>query len=183
VKRAELQSNLAMMVVLLGLSMFFATLLMGYAIFRTSADSWPPQGMVKLSLLLPSLSTLVIFISGLTCYQTIVNIKQNNLKMANKNLNRTILLGIGFMVLQGFLWANMKSSGVFVYSGIFASVLYGFTWIHAAHVVAGLIALGYLKWNLKPGTQNLLMKAVNVEKFWYFLELIWIIMFITLFVI
>ena len=182
-KRAELQSNLGMMVVLLGLAMFFATLFMGYAIYRTSADVWPPQGMLKISLLLPSLSTLVIFLSGLTCYQTVANIKISDMKLANKNLDRTLVLGLAFMVLQGFLWSHMKSSGVFVYSGIFASVLYGFTWIHAAHVVAGMVLLVYLKWNLRPGSTNVLMKAVNVEKFWYFLELIWIIMFITLFVI
>jgi cytochrome c oxidase subunit 3 len=86
------------------------------------------------------------------------------------------------MVLQGLLWNEMKSSGLFVSSGIFASITYAFTWIHFAHMVAGLLALLYLKKILKSETINLLTKTSSVENFWYFLEIVWIIMFITLFV-
>jgi len=78
----------------------------------------------------------------------------------------------------------MKSTGVYVEtSGIFGSVIYGFTWIHAVHMVLGLCALLYLKIVLKPNTVNVLQKTVNVEKFWHFLGVIWIIMFLTLFVL
>lgn len=183
IKRHEMQHNLAMTVVLIMMSMLFATLFMGYAIYRTSADMWPPMGIQKVSLLLPSISTLMIFISSCFLYQAKKLIKMNDLKNAKSHVNYTLLFGWGFMMTQGFLWYHLKATGLYVSSGIYASTFYAFTWIHAVHMVAGIITLMYLKKVLKPETQNLMQKAINVEKFWYSLEIIWIIMFVTLFVI
>jgi cytochrome c oxidase subunit 3 len=76
----------------------------------------------------------------------------------------------------------MKGAGLYVSSGIFASLTYAFTWIHFAHMVLGVLALFYLKKVLRPQTQNILTKTSSVGNFWYFLEIVWIIMFITLFV-
>lgn len=182
-KRADLQSNLAMTVLLTGFSMFFATLLMGYGIFRTSNEFWPPVGFSKIDLTLPSISTALILLSSFFCYQVKANVKAKNLTKARLNLNLTLALGLGFMVTQSFLWAHMKDTGMLVGSGIFSSILYGFTWIHAAHVVAGILTLVYLSIVLKPTDDRLLIKAVNVEKFWHFLGVVWIMMFITIFVL
>ena len=113
-----------------------------------------------------------------------MSVKGDNLGKAHFNLNITLLLGLGFLVTQSYLWFHMKQSGVFVAtSGIFGSIIYGFTWIHAVHMILGLGSLLYLKVALKPGQSNLLQKSINVEKFWHFLGVIWIIMFLTLFVL
>jgi cytochrome c oxidase subunit III len=182
VKRLDLQSNLAMTVTITGLSMFFATLMMGYAIYRSSSTFWPPMGFSKVSLTVPSISTFLILLSSWFCYQIKGNVKARDLKKARLNLNLTLLLGIGFMITQSLFWSELNASGLYVNSGIFASILYGFTWIHAAHVVAGIMTLVYLSFVLKPTDDRLLIKAINVEKFWHFLGVIWLMMFITLFV-
>lgn len=181
-KRGELQINLATNIVLISMAMLFATLFMGYAIYRSNAPIWPPMGMMKVSLLLPTLSTVVIFISSFFCYGTTASIKKNDFSRAHRNLNFSILLGIGFVALQCLTWSQMKSMGLYAHSGIFASITYALTWIHAAHMVGGLIALVYLKKILKPETLQLIPKAKSVEAFWYFLEIVWIVMFLTLFV-
>ncbi len=182
-KRSELQNNLAMTILLIGMSMLFATLFMGYAVYRTSAPMWPPMGIQKVSLVLPILSTVLILLSSCFYYFSRKGIKNGDFKQANLHLNFTILCGLGFMITQGMLWSHLKTTGLYVSSGLFASILYAFTWIHAAHMVAGIFALLYLKKILKPSTENLEHKAQNVEKFWYFLEIVWLIMFVTLFVI
>jgi cytochrome c oxidase subunit III len=177
-----MQNDLAMTVTLISGAMLFLTLFMGYAIYRSSAATWPPAGISRVSLDWPLVSTLIILLSSLFCYRGKKAIKNANLEKAKMNVNLTLLFGAGFMISQAFLWSHLKTEGVFVSSGIFASILYGFTWIHAAHVILGLMALVYLRFILKPTTVNLVQKATNVEKFWNFLEIIWIIMFITLFV-
>jgi cytochrome c oxidase subunit III len=182
VKRSELQINLATNIVLISMAMLFATLFMGYAIYRSSAPVWPPMGMMKISLLLPTLSTIVIFITSFYCYNTRACIKKNDFLKAHKNLNFSILLGTAFVVLQCLTWSHMKSIGLYTHTGIFASITYAFTWIHAAHMIGGLMALVYLKKILKPETSDLITKAKSVENFWYFLEIVWIVMFLTLFV-
>jgi cytochrome c oxidase subunit 3 len=184
VKKTDLQNNLAMMIVILSGAMLFATLFMGYAIYRTSAAFWPPLGIPKIALTVPLLSTLVILLSSWFAYQVKVHVKLNQIEKAHSHLNLTLIFGALFLMVQSYLWYHMKSTGVFIgTSGIFGSVLYGFTWIHAVHMVCGLCALIYLKLVLKPEMANNLQRTINVEKFWHFLGVIWIIMFLTLFVL
>lgn len=181
--RRDLQSNLAMTIVLISGTMLFATLMMGYSIYRSSSATWPPAGSVRVALGYPLLSTITLIISSWFSYQVKAGIKNLDFKKACLNLDTTILLGLVFMGIQSLFWMQLKASGVLTSSGIFSSIMYGFTWIHAAHVVLGLGALTWLRFVLRPKTQNLWQKALNVEKFWHFLGIIWFIMFITLFVL
>ncbi len=49
-------------------------------------------------------------------------------------------------------------------------------------MLCGLATLLYLRWALRlPGGETL-QTAVNVEKFWHFLGLIWLVMFVSIFV-
>ena len=181
-KRSELQSNLAMTVTLISGAMMFITLFMGYAIYRTSADVWPPMGVAKVSLWLPFLSTLLIAISSWYAYQVRLKVSASNFKSAHANLHLTIMLGFGFMLAQSALWYHLKSTGIFVTSGIYASVMYAFTWIHAFHVVLGLLGLIYLRFVIHAPSARALQVTINVEKFWHFLGIIWVTMFLGLFV-
>jgi len=184
VKRSELQNNLAMTVTLVMGSMLFATLFMGYAVYRTSATVWPPLGIPKISLMVPFLSTIVVALSSWFMYKVKVLVSQNQLQAGLKNLNFTMVLGTLFLASQGYLWFYLKNTGVFLgTSGIFGSVLYGFTWIHAVHMVMGMGALTYLKFALHSSAPNKMQKTINVEKFWHFLGLIWFIMFLIIFVL
>lgn len=182
-RKVVLQNELAMTVGLVSLSMLFVTLFMGYGIYRTSAPTWPPAGFNPVSLLLPIVSTLLIGFSSWFCYKVKAEVEKENFKAASTHLNMTLVLGIAFMCSQTMLWADLRNTGIFVSSGIFASILYGFTWIHAVHVVFGLGALIYLKIVLKPETHMVLQKTLNVEKLWHFLGFIWVIMFLVLFVV
>jgi cytochrome c oxidase subunit 3 len=183
VNRRELQNNLAMSMVLISAAMLFTTLLMGYSLYRANSPVWPPMGSASIPLGFPLLSSASIFLSSIFCYQVKSNVKQGDFKTAGMNLNTTLALGVVFMVIQGLFWQQMKNAGIYSGSGIFASIIYGFTWIHAAHVVMGIFSLCWLRWNLNPETPNMLQKTINVEKFWHFLGVVWLIMFLTLFVL
>lgn len=175
---SEIVSSVGMIVALVSFSMLFATLMMGLAMFRFTAPVWPPAGMTKPSLILPTMSTLCIFFSSITFLWFQKNI-------ASKTwLIITIIFGLCFLLLQSLLWHQLKSQGILVSSGIFPSIIYGFTWIHAAHIVA---ALGLLCWLLVFALKEINTKArlrvSNVGKFWHFLGIIWFIMFVTIFVL
>ncbi len=180
-RRSEIQHGLGMTMVLISGTMLFATLLMGYAVYRTSATMWPPPGTLPVSLGFPVLSTLTIILSSYFMRKVRMEIKDT--KKAKMNLDTTLVLGFLFMGLQTLFWNELKTSGLLVNSGIFSSILYGFTWIHAAHVVMGLLSLIWLRFVLRSETRNLEVKVLNVEKFWHFLGVIWFIMFLTLFVL
>jgi cytochrome c oxidase subunit 3 len=177
----KLASSIAMLVILVSLSMLFATLLLGYSAYRLTSPVWPPMGMDKVSLYYPTISSIIILVSSLTFMFFEKGFKEQN-KNAIYWLLGTIVLGIAFMVAQFLLWGSMKNDGYYVETGIFASLIYGLTWIHAAHIIAGILFLAAmipyaLKLNLEH--EN---KVENAGKFWHFLGIVWALMYLAVFV-
>lgn len=174
----EIISSVGMIVALVSFAMLFATLMMGFAMYRFTSPVWPPAGMTKPSLFLPTLSTLCIFLSSLSYMYFEKNIADK------KGLITTMILGIGFMLMQTLLWNQLKTQGIFVSSGIFASIIYAFTWIHAAHIVVALALLLWLfTFGLKEINTKARLRVSSVGKFWHFLGIVWLIMFLTIFVL
>lgn len=184
VEEAKFTSSLAMTVALVSWGMLFATLFLGYAIYRFSSNVWPPMGFENVSLLYPSISTVFILFSSVTFHRCYKAYEHENLTKFRNNLYGAIFWGLCFVISQAYLWHYMKLTGLYVESGIFASILHGFTWIHAGHMVLGLLCLFYLvPVSYKTIHARQLIKVKNVGMFWHFLDIIWILMFVFLFAI
>ncbi|MCE3013107.1 MAG: cytochrome c oxidase subunit 3 [Proteobacteria bacterium] len=180
-RRAELQGNLAMTVTLVSGAMLFITLFMGYAVYRTNAPFWPPLNIDKVPLTWPWISSMIIALSSWTCYQARSLAQKGEWKSAQLFSLFTIFCGLSFVGTQTLLWRDLKMSGIMVDSGVFASILYGFTWIHALHMVLGLGGLVFLHLTLLKVDSKNLYKVMNVERFWHFLGIVWAFMFAGLF--
>jgi cytochrome c oxidase subunit 3 len=126
--------------------------------------------------MIPTLSTLTIFLSSLA-YVWFEN------KRDNRGLYLTLALGLGFMRLQFLFWSALKLQGIFASSGIFGSIIYSFTWVHAAHIVAALLLLIWMIIQTQVSSKPLENAISNVGKFWHFLGVVWAIMFLTIFVL
>ena len=180
-------SSIAILTALVSFTMLFATLMLGFVIYRLTAPVWPPQGMKRPDLVLPMLSTLTIAISSFCFFKFEEAMRAKKLQL--NLLQGALAFGILFMVIQGIFWNSLKSQGIFVSSGLYPSIIYAFTWIHAAHVVAAYFMLGWLYLKVsKPGVLEsdsdlALMRVENVGKFWHFLGIIWVIMFVTIFIL
>ena len=66
IEKDKLRSSLAMTIVLISFSMLFATLFLGYALYRSSATTWPPMGLERISLTIPLISTALLILSSFT---------------------------------------------------------------------------------------------------------------------
>jgi len=174
-------SSVGMIVTLVSFGMLFLTLMMAFALYRFTAPVWPPAGMTRPDLLLPTLSTLMIFLSSFFYVKFEKNTSTG--VVDKKNLTLTLVLGLAFMTSQFLFWSHLKSQGIFVSSGVFASIIYAFTWIHAAHIVVGLALLVWLFGALNSGDKLAAVKVSSVGKFWHFLGIVWLIMFVTIFVL
>ena len=169
------KNSVAMTVTLISFGMLFLTLFLGYLLVRFNSPTWPPVEIQGMPQLLPFMSTLVIAISSLTC--VLMEKKQSRLFWA-----ATVLLGIVFLFLQWILWAELNATGILAANGMVPSMVYAFTWVHAGHIVIGLMALMWLGYFLFKGTATQI-KLSNVGKFWHFLGVVWLVMYLTLFVI
>lgn len=176
VREAKAIADISMVIVLVSFSMLFATLFLSYVALRFTAPVWPPMGMNDLPLALPLLSTTLVVLSSMTWVLFERGFKTNW-------AYSTLVLGLGFMLSQFALWSDLKTKGILAGTGVFASIIYAFTWIHAAHIAVALILLLWPTFWARTGEISG-VRAVRVEsigKFWHFLTIVWILMFISLF--
>lgn len=175
---ANFRNSVAMTVTLISFGMMFASLFLGYFLVRFNAPTWPPTEIENLPKLLPFLSTLVIGLSSLTYYKFE---KGGNEK---KFWLLTLVLGALFLVLQFALWNALASSGILISNGNVPSMVYAFTWVHAGHIVIALGLLVWLGYFIYRKPQSLTeAKIINIGKFWHFLGVIWLLMYLMLFVL
>jgi cytochrome c oxidase subunit 3 len=183
-ERDKAVSSIAMVMTLVSFSMLFATLMLGYFAYRFTSEVWPPLGMQRASLGLPTISTVIILLSSLAYFLCESSFLNKN-KAAFKNYFFTTLgLGSAFMVSQIYLWKDLQLSGIYVDTTVFASIIYAFTWVHAAHVVGGLLALLLLIPSVqgKRDEQKSQIWIKNVGQFWHFLGIVWVIIYFGIFV-
>ncbi len=175
--------EIAFTILMVSWVMLFAALFLAYALLRFKESQWPPMGFEEVSLYWPIISTVLVVISSYTLYLFSKNYK-SNVSKSKKYLYSTILLGIGFLVSQKMLWNEMNSTGLDVGSGTFASIIQAFSWIHAAHIFMGIIALCWLlSFKTKANDTNFNFRVIHVSKFWHFLDIVWLLMFVTMFLI
>ena len=77
------------------------------------------------------------------------------------------------------------ASGRLPRSGVYESVFYGLTWFHAVHVACGLVGLIWISAGIglrRYGPLRMIPPA-NVGVFWHFVDVVWIVLFVTLFLI
>ena len=92
----------------------------------------------------------------------------------------SILLGIGFVTLQGLEWARMLGQGLTLTSSLIGSFFYLIIGCHALHVV---ISLGLLAWcwaslmagKLRPS------RFGAAQLFWYFVVLVWPVLWLVVY--
>lgn len=176
--------KLAMTVAIISWSMLFATLLLGYFVYRYSQTLWPPLGVETVPLILPNLSLIAVLGSSITFW-----LSMNAYKKQQYNAMRwwnwaTLVLGLAYVFTQIKFWQNLNAINLFSSSNIFGSIIHGFTWIHAGHMLCALLALGIgiflLRKNDSIGRWFIYMS--NVSVFWHFLTVVWLVLYFTLFI-
>lgn len=171
---------LATRLFLLSLAILFGASLIGVLVVRMRAAEWPPPG----SPALPSgmwLSTGVLaLISVVFGLATRAARSENTVRLRNL-LTAATALGIAFVIGQIANWASIAAAGFVPRQSLFVFVFYVLTFLHAVHVVAGLVPLVLV--TLRSGVGRYLTDPEPVELvagYWHFLGAAWIAIFLVL---
>jgi cytochrome c oxidase subunit 3 len=182
---ARRTSFVGMVMALASWTMLFTSLFFAYAVLRLRAGSWPPEGALPLPKLLPGINTLVLLASSVALRFGTRPEAEEKPGILLRALKAAIALGSLFLALQLAVWAPLWRSGFTIASGLYGSIFYGLTMLHALHVAAGLVALACLVPGARRGTyvsgrQN----AVRLTAmFWDYMDVIWILMFVTVYLV
>jgi cytochrome c oxidase subunit III len=161
--------------------MFFGGLFAAYFTLRANAAVWPPLG-THLETVAAALATVVLISSSVTLHFAGSARNHGDRTTMHRWMVITIALGAVFFANQvrEFFVLDFSPS-----SNSYGSMYYVMTGFHAAHVFAGLLLI-ITAIAITTGGASLERRAPaceSVEYFWHFVDLVWIFLFFTLFVL
>jgi heme/copper-type cytochrome/quinol oxidase subunit 3 len=133
----------------------------------------------------PALIMLAVFIlSSIVLFWGERRLRRGNERAARTSLYITILLGVGFIILQMFEYRD-RLREIKPTSDAYGSMFYTITSIHGAHVVLGLLMLGYVALlpRLEPAPIPPHRPMYNVALYWHFVHAVWIVIVLALYVL
>ena len=189
-ERDRVNATLGMILFIGSWTMAFGTLLLTFLVLRDRIAVWPPAGIALPSAPIAGVATLVLAASS-------VFVERGSRRLsvtpqagsAPKSSFRWLwgtgmLLGFGFALLQTWLWYDLILAGSTQASGLYESLFFGLTWVHAAHVLVGLFLLVWAFVGSKlgrygPGRRSFVS---NAALFWHFVGIVWLFLFLGFFV-
>ena len=116
-----------------------------------------------------------------------VSLKLNDLKKYKMYMTLTLLCSFGFLIVKYFEYSAKIEHHLYPSTDNFLGIYFTLTGLHGLHIVGGIIVMLYL---VGPGIK---MWETNKERFtnrtevvglyWHFVDLVWIFLFPSLYLL
>jgi cytochrome c oxidase subunit I+III len=173
------KEKLGVWVFLVSEILIFGSLIVAYAYVRLSSSSWPVATQTH-DVILGMSNTIILLTSSLAMVFALYSIRAGNRKGLKVGLMGTFALGAAFIVIKlGYEWPQYYRNGFTISSGLPGSSFFVLTGLHAVHVGAGLVAVGYLLFrSFTGGFTSAKHSAVeNIGLYWHFVDIVWMFLF------
>jgi cytochrome c oxidase subunit 3 len=174
---------LGMLLFIISEVMVFGAFFTAYFFIRVVAgDEWFPVHGHKLPVAVAGFNTAVLVSSSLTMHWAQTSIKNGNRNGLKAGILTTILLGSTFLFVQINEYVHV---GFAPHDFAQASVFYGLTGLHGAHVFVGLTLLAMVtvrsfRGHFSPEEH----RGVEVPGiYWHFVDVMWIIVYSSVYVL
>jgi len=166
--------------------MLFGALFSSLILIRTSAPHWP-RGWEELNVPLATVNTMVLIISSVTVVLAWANLRLGNFKLGRLFIAATLLCGLGFMVIKGFEYAHKFELHHYPSTNNFFATYFVMTGLHGLHVLGGMVVFAYfLTFGSKmwfTERERFVNRIEIVGLYWHFVDLVWIFLFPTLYLL
>jgi cytochrome c oxidase subunit III len=179
--------------------MFFAALFAMYFTVRSVEKGeglhWPGA---HLDVKLGSINTTVLLLSSVTCQMGVFAVERGQVGRVGSIFNvakwglrewyvLTFLMGLYFDLGQAYEYHDLVSvQHLTISSSAYGSVFYIPTGFHGLHVAGGLVAFLFLlgrTYAAKTFTREQQISAIVVSYYWHFVDVVWIGLFTTIYLI
>jgi len=178
--------------------MFFAALFAMY--FTTRAVQGPEiwaQSTDFLDVPFAAFNTTILVLSSVTCQFGVFAAERYQARRTGSLIristwgmrewfSLTFLMGAFFIAGQVYEYAHLVSEGVSLSSTAYSSVFYLTTGFHGLHVTGGLIAFLIVLIRVAKArrfTQGQATTAIVVSYYWHFVDVVWIALFASIYLI
>jgi cytochrome c oxidase subunit 3 len=163
-------------------AMLFGSFFTAYFFVRVVQDAAFPPAPFEFPVPVASMNTVILVTSSFTMHYALHSIKKGNRIGLQLGLAVTFLMGAVFLGTQV---NEYFKAGFAISDGAFASVFYGLTGLHGAHVFVGLTLLAISNVRTLRGhfTPNAHMGVECTGIYWHFVDIMWIIVFTTVYLL
>lgn len=166
--------------------MLFGSLFSAYILLRVAAVEWP-HGSQLLNVPLAFINTVILIASSVTMVLSWASLKMKDFAKYRRYMGLTNLCGFGFLIIKAFEYGAKFSHGIFPAEDLFYATYFTLTGLHGLHVIGGIIVNAYFwgpgsrLWNTEP--ERFTNRVEVAGLYWHFVDLVWIFLFPTLYLL
>ncbi len=164
-------------------AVFFANLIASYLYLRVRAGAWPPtiDHLTRPEILIPGINSIILVSSSFVMHYAVSSIKKGNKAGLTVGLGLTALMGVVFLSGQAYEYLH---NGFGPWDGLFGSVFYTLTGFHGAHVTFGVLFMLVVFFRAMRGdfSKSHHFAVTAIEMYWHFVDVVWVILFLVLYV-
>ena len=164
-------------------AMTFAGFFAAYLTFK-AVNPLMSGAIYELELPLPTLNTILLLVSSATFHRAGVNLRRQNNERCRLWLMLTAGLGVAFLASQMVEYFTLPFG---LTDNLYASTFYALTGFHGLHVTLGTLMILIVWWQCRTPSGR--VSASNhfpleaAELYWHFVDGIWVILFVILYLI
>ena len=177
--------------------MFFAALFASYFTIRSVSPQLWAANTEALNVPLAAFFTTILVLSSLTCQLGVFAAERGQAGRTGGLLDfrkwglrewfiLTYVMGAIFVGGQALEYAELIHEGMTIPSSAYGSMFYLTTGFHGIHVVGGLVAFLFVlgrTYLARRFTHEQAVTAIVVSYYWHFVDVVWIGLFFTIYVI
>jgi cytochrome c oxidase subunit III len=166
-------------------AMLFGSFFTAYFFVRvvnpSAPETWPPEPH-HFPVFVAGVNTAILVTSSFTMHWALQSIKRGHRAGFLAGMVLTFMMGLAFLLTQAVEYLHV---GFNTGDGAFASVFFGLTGLHGAHVFVGLTLLGMVivrgfRGHFSPEHHH----GVELPGiYWHFVDIMWIVVYATVYLI
>ncbi|MBF0490102.1 MAG: heme-copper oxidase subunit III [Candidatus Omnitrophica bacterium] len=166
--------------------MLFGSLFSSYILLRVGSLSWPVQSDY-LNVPIGALNSIILLTSSMFIIKAWSGLKENNFKKFRKFMWLTIAFAILFLGFKGFEYAQHFMNHEYPKKSVFLALYFLMTGLHALHILGGVVVNLYYVgpgsrlWKTNP--QWFINRVEVAGLYWHFIDIVWIFLFSTMYLL
>ena len=157
----------------------FGGLLASYIMHRLAHDSWASHA-AHTNVYFGTFNTFVLLTSSLTAVLAHKAAEEGDGPKAARLLGFTMFGGALFVSVKYVEWSMEIAAGYTILTNTFWSFYYTAAGLHALHVIAGVIIMGFVGAAARKGQELHRVELIGI--YWHFVDVIWIFLFPLLYI-
>jgi heme/copper-type cytochrome/quinol oxidase subunit 3 len=159
-------------------AMLFGSLVSAYVLLRTGVPMWPDDGLVT-NAWLPTLETILL-VAATACLPS----AEASGRAVRVRVTASALLASAFVVVKVSEYVSKLGAGLHPSANIALACWFVLTGVHAVHVVGGIAAdLWIVATAARVGPAQQSERIYATRLYWLFVDLVWLVILVSFYLI